>query len=169
MDVINGITLQYMANMNHYQKYVKRNSAMEIVIRDIQFYKDKFLDLTKHLCEEKIHSHSIDSSNSSLDAIKESHIESDMDIHKDVYDAFHVFAETCISYFQFLDKQTELQNQEQIPPSTDNNANLSLDMNLNPKTCKLDHFVKRKSSSQICSKKLSEDISSSHIAHTKDH
>ena len=53
MDVIDGITLQFMANMNHYQKYLKKNEASQAAFRDLAFYKERFLSLTLSLCDER--------------------------------------------------------------------------------------------------------------------
>lgn len=53
MDVIDGITLQYMANMNHYHKYLEKNEASQAAFRDLAFYKERFLSLARSLCDER--------------------------------------------------------------------------------------------------------------------
>jgi hypothetical protein len=53
MDVIDGITLQFMANMSHYHKYLEKNEASQTAYRDLAFYKERFLSLTRSLCDER--------------------------------------------------------------------------------------------------------------------
>ena len=54
MNVIDGLTLQFMANMNHYQKYIDKNEASKVAIKDLEFYHQRFIDLTNALCDERI-------------------------------------------------------------------------------------------------------------------
>lgn len=54
MDVIDGITLQFMANMNHYNKYLEKNETSKITIRDLSFYHERFLELTRLLCQNRL-------------------------------------------------------------------------------------------------------------------
>ena len=54
MNDIDGLTLQFMANMNHYQKYIDKNEASKVTLKDLEFYHQRFLNLTHALCDERI-------------------------------------------------------------------------------------------------------------------
>ena len=156
MDVIDGITLQFMANMNHYHKYLEKNEATKTAFRDLSFYHDRFLELTRLLCRSRLpHAETnsqqdtaentppdnqtsvhpenqpeIQPPDEKLLAVgsiytvdEESHASTSaqdcaqgcahdgQDIHQDVQEAFNRYVETCVTYFQFIDRSNELQKE----------------------------------------------------------
>ena len=163
MDVIDGITLQFMANMNHYHKYLEKNEATKTAFRDLSFYHDRFLELTRLLCQSRLPHAETNSQQDTAENTppdnqttihpenqpetqppdekllavgsiytvdEESHgamsdqdratsdqdraqdrAQDGQDIHQDVQEAFNRYVETCVTYFQFIDRSNELQKE----------------------------------------------------------
>lgn len=156
MDVIDGITLQFMANMNHYHKYLEKNEATKTAFRDLSFYHDRFLELTRLLCQSRLPHTKTNSQQDTAENTppdnqtsihpenppetqppdekllavgsiytvdEESHVSTSaqdraqdrahdgQDIHQDVQEAFNRYVETCVTYFQFIDRSNELQKE----------------------------------------------------------
>lgn len=181
MDVIDGVTLQFMANMNHYHKYLEKNKATKTAFRDLSFYHDRFLELTRLLCQSRLPHAETNSQpranentppdnqttvhpenqpetqppDKKLLAVgtiytvnEESRATSDQDratsdqdlaqdlatsnqdraqdgqdIHQDVQEAFNRYVETCVTYFQFIDRSNELQKEYDGMQTTPDNEN----------------------------------------------
>ena len=49
MDSIDDVTLQFLANKQHYQRYLDKNQASETIARELSQYGDRFLELTRQL------------------------------------------------------------------------------------------------------------------------
>ena len=106
---INEITLEYMMNKEHYQKYIdSKHEEKEITSKkDKKFYRRRICDLTKQLL------------------LNES-IENNITI--DIKHTFELYAKACINYFKLLDRSDIIQDDysniiEKI--HTENNDNLS--------------------------------------------
>ena len=154
MDVIDGITLQFLANKNHYQKYVEKNEASKVVIRDLDFYKERFIELTKCICHDKTKKPNPPSANvGEIYSVAEEECSSVTEVE----DAFNRYADACITYFQFIDRNVELQKEYdgiadespevsadiKNPESYDVNATNKIIMNTPSKKCTLDSFVNK--------------------------
>lgn len=154
MDVIDGITLQFLANKNHYQKYVEKNEASKVVIRDLDFYKERFIELTKCICHDKTKKPNPPSANvGEIYPVAEEECSSVTEVE----DAFNRYADACITYFQFIDRNVELQKEYdgiadespevsadiKNPESYDVNATNKIIMNTPSKKCTLDSFVNK--------------------------
>lgn len=117
LDVVNGITLQYMANKCHYEKYLKKNNPKPVY--DAIYYKDRIIEFTKDLSEY-------------IGQERE-----ECETKKEVQNAFDNYLKQCIIYFQFLDRINTIQekpvNVEYFKP-----------MEEKQKTVTLDTFVKSK-------------------------
>ena len=171
MDVIDGITLQFLANKNHYQKYVEKNDASKVVIRDLEFYKERFIELTKCICHDKTKKPNLPTA-----TVGEIYpvAEEDCSSVTEVDDAFNRYADACITYFQFIDRNVKLQKEydgiaaEETPENTvenpedipyDVNATNKIIMNTPSKKCTLDSFVNKPDNKpkKMPVKRLSDD------------
>ena len=105
MNPVNYVTLEYMVNSDHYEKYLKKNKMDHdnVLKKEKKFYKKRIISITKEL------------------------------LHNDIKDetlinAFNTFAKSCIMYFKFKDKSDIIQ-EDYIDLSFNNNKNITSTIN----------------------------------------
>lgn len=93
IDNINYITLETMANIDTYNKYLKKNNLDHdtVLKRDKKFYKKRIIAMTKDILNNNVNNNS----DSPIDDI--------------VINAFNGFARLCISHFKFKDTMDNIQ------------------------------------------------------------
>lgn len=93
IDNINYITLETMANIDTYNKYLKKNNLDHdnVLKRDKKFYKKRIIAMTKDILNNNVNNNS----DSPIDDI--------------VINAFNSFARLCISHFKFKDTMDNIQ------------------------------------------------------------
>ena len=79
---VNQITLQYLMNKNQYNNYLEKKTAESISKREIKFYSQRFMKLTKKLL------------------FKRKSVE---DMPCDVKIAFNNYLKTCLQHFKMVD------------------------------------------------------------------
>jgi hypothetical protein len=79
---VNQITLQYLMNKNQYNNYIEKKTAKSISKREIKFYSQRFIKLTKKLL------------------FKRKSVE---DMPCDVKIAFNNYLKTCLQHFKMVD------------------------------------------------------------------
>ena len=79
---VNQITLQYLMNKNQYNNYIEKKTAESISKREIKFYSQRFMKLTKKLL------------------FKRKSVE---DMPCDVKIAFNNYLKTCLQHFKMVD------------------------------------------------------------------
>jgi len=93
IDNINYITLETMANIDTYNKYLKKNNLDHdtVLKRDKKFYKKRIIAMIKDILNNNVNNNS----DSPIDDI--------------VINAFNGFARLCISHFKFKDTMDNIQ------------------------------------------------------------
>jgi hypothetical protein len=93
IDNINYITLETMANIDTYNKYLKKNNLDHdtVLKRDKKFYKKRIIAMIKDILNNNVNNNS----DSPIDDI--------------VINAFNSFARLCISHFKFKDTMDNIQ------------------------------------------------------------
>jgi len=103
---VNYVTLEYMVNSDHYEKYLKKNKLDHdnVLKKEKKFYKKRIISITKELLHNEIKDETL-------------------------INSFNTFAKACIMYFKFKDKSDIIQ-QDYIDLSLNtNNSNITSDIN----------------------------------------
>jgi hypothetical protein len=93
IDNINYITLETMANIDTYNKYLKKNNLDHdaVLKRDKKFYKKRIIAMIKDILNNNVNNNS------------------DSPIDDVVINAFNSFSRLCISHFKFKDTMDNIQ------------------------------------------------------------
>ena len=169
MESIDDLTLQFLANKHHYQRYLEKNEAAAVqdtVAQNLTHYRDRFLKLTQQLCirhaniaselqldnqnqtDDELNHEQLDQMYTIQECFEPSPIPSpDLpdSLHGDVYEAFTRYVESTIAYFRFVDRNenNSEQNDQTLSTSMCDPSGVDLHtVNSNTETTQtLDHFV----------------------------